>query len=586
MRGQINAADEMGKAAQRIGIPVEALSQLRYAADLSAASVTALDSGVQRLSRGMADGSDRLTALGIAARNSDGTLRPVTDVMAELADRFAAMPDGAEKTALAIELMGRSGAELIPLLNGGSAALRGMMAEADALGRTISQETATSAAQFNDAITRLQAAASGLMTQLAAGLIPVLGALAEWFSQIVAGMAGLSPEMRTLATAIAGITIVGGPALIVLGTLVRSLGALRVALVAASGPWGILAALVAAAAGYFLLFRDNAAPAQTAAEETAAAMGALNTAMGTFYTSASPQTASSAITAANALRTQAAAARDAAASQLALLEAELTRFQNAPVEERGLMTGDSEERNRANDVLAAQVDLDRARASLIEAEAAADRAVRAVTGAMSENIEVAANLTATTQTLNVAVAATGAAASGSAAAVEEVTDASEEANDRLQSQAQTLTGLFMAATRGADAARQALSQLLSRAAEALANQAFMSLLGGGSGGKGGGFLSGLLSMISFEGGGYTGMGVRAGGLDGRGGKLAMVHPDETVIDHKNGGSTGSSTFYIDARGAQQGVAEQIEQALRRAKPGIIRDSVTATHKSFGEVRPA
>ena len=39
-------------------------------------------------------------------------------------------------------------------------------------------------------------------------------------------------------------------------------------------------------------------------------------------------------------------------------------------------------------------------------------------------------------------------------------------------------------------------------------------------------------MTRFEGGGYTGTGPRAGGLDGRGGYMAMVHPDETIIDHR------------------------------------------------------
>lgn len=39
------------------------------------------------------------------------------------------------------------------------------------------------------------------------------------------------------------------------------------------------------------------------------------------------------------------------------------------------------------------------------------------------------------------------------------------------------------------------------------------------------------TVASFEGGGYTGAGVRAGGLDGKGGFMAMLHPNETVIDH-------------------------------------------------------
>jgi hypothetical protein len=44
----------------------------------------------------------------------------------------------------------------------------------------------------------------------------------------------------------------------------------------------------------------------------------------------------------------------------------------------------------------------------------------------------------------------------------------------------------------------------------------------------------LSSLVSFDGGGYTGSGPRSGGLDGRGGYMAMLHPRETVIDHTKG----------------------------------------------------
>ena len=61
--------------------------------------------------------------LGIEFQKSDGTLRSATDVLKDLADIVAKMPDGAEKTALGNELMGKSWKELIPLLNEGSAGL-------------------------------------------------------------------------------------------------------------------------------------------------------------------------------------------------------------------------------------------------------------------------------------------------------------------------------------------------------------------------------------------------------------------------------------------------------------------------------
>ena len=52
---------------------------------------------------------------------------------------------------------------------------------------------------------------------------------------------------------------------------------------------------------------------------------------------------------------------------------------------------------------------------------------------------------------------------------------------------------------------------------------------------------------SFDGGGFTGMGARAGGLDGKGGFPAILHPNETVIDHSKGQSMGTNvTINIQA----------------------------------------
>lgn len=57
---------------------------------------------------------------------------------------------------------------------------------------------------------------------------------------------------------------------------------------------------------------------------------------------------------------------------------------------------------------------------------------------------------------------------------------------------------------------------------------------------GGGGASTYKGAFNFEGGGYTGSGSRSGGLDGRGGFLAMVHPNETVIDHTKQSANSSS----------------------------------------------
>lgn len=79
----------------------------------------------------------------------------------------------------------------------------------------------------------------------------------------------------------------------------------------------------------------------------------------------------------------------------------------------------------------------------------------------------------------------------------------------------------------------------------------------------GAIMGGLGKLLSFNGGGRTPSGPRSGGLDGKGGFLAMLHPNETVIDHKNGGSGGSGGAGVviqqsfDFSGAQGGVRQEV-----------------------------
>lgn len=241
-RSQINAADDAAKAAQRIGVSVEALTRLRFAADLSGASAEQLETAIARLSRSMLDGNKAFARIGVSATDATGRLRPTEEVLLDLADAFAAAPDGAEKTATAMELLGRSGTALIPLLNGGSQALRSMMAEADALGVTIRTDTARAAERFNDSLSRIGAAASGVARQITADLAPVMAEIAEAVASVTARFTQMNPQVRSMATVFVTLTAVVGPAALAIGTLVKSMVALRVAAAAVFGPVGVMVA--------------------------------------------------------------------------------------------------------------------------------------------------------------------------------------------------------------------------------------------------------------------------------------------------------------------------------------------------------
>ncbi|MEF2551987.1 phage tail tape measure protein [Aurantimonas sp. A2-1-M11] len=195
----IDAADDMSKAASKIGVPIEELSRLKYAADLSGLSFEQLQTSVGRLSRMMNDAKngtkeavDSFAQLGISATNADGSLKSASQVMGEISDKFATMPDGAEKTALAMELMGRSGTNMIPMLNGGSAALQDLMNEADNFGQVFTEGMGKSAEVFNDNISRLTGVMGNLSAKIATDVLPYLVQFTNW-------MVENAPQIRAFA---------------------------------------------------------------------------------------------------------------------------------------------------------------------------------------------------------------------------------------------------------------------------------------------------------------------------------------------------------------------------------------------------
>lgn len=177
----INVADNLGKMAQQVGASVESLSALQYTAKLSNVSVEQLSGGLRQLAKNAADtqagtGEARTAfqALGIAVTDAAGRLKSTDALLVEIAEKFAGMEDGAGKTALAMRLFGDAGAQLIPMLNSGSKGLADFRREAERLGVVMSTDTAKAAEQFNDNMTRLQSSMDGLKFSLAETILPTL----------------------------------------------------------------------------------------------------------------------------------------------------------------------------------------------------------------------------------------------------------------------------------------------------------------------------------------------------------------------------------------------------------------------------
>lgn len=208
IKSSIDSADALDEMTQRTGIAVESLSLLVPAAELSAVSTEKFEAGLKKLATGMleaATGSEasaqNFDALGVAVQNQDGTLRDSEQVLLDLADRFQAMPDGAEKAALAVDIFGKAGAEMIPFLNQGREGIGALKQEAAELGLQLSADTAAQAGNFNDALDKLKLATQSIGNQIIASLLPALNDMAG-------GMVESAKQGGTLRAILDGVVLV------------------------------------------------------------------------------------------------------------------------------------------------------------------------------------------------------------------------------------------------------------------------------------------------------------------------------------------------------------------------------------------
>lgn len=242
----INAEGNLVGMAERVGTSVDRLSGLGFAADQSASSLDGLTKGLGALADRAADAAEKgggsaaaFRKIGVEVRKQDGTLKDSADLLLEVADKFSQFEDGAAKSALATDLFGKSGKELIPLLNRGRDGIEELTKRAERLGIVVSQEAAEAANQFNDNLNTLGAIARGVVGKALQEILPYINDLVDGFLNSEDAAERADKAARILATGLklllsAG-TIIGE----VFDRVGDTIGALAAALVAvAEGEFG------------------------------------------------------------------------------------------------------------------------------------------------------------------------------------------------------------------------------------------------------------------------------------------------------------------------------------------------------------
>lgn len=215
IKDSIDYADGLNDLSQKVGLTVETLGGLEYAAKQSGTDLDTVAKGAQKLAEKMADaagGNAEAAAvfdrLGVSIQNTDGSLKPLDDTLLTLADRFASYKDGPEKAAIAQEIFSKGGAALIPLLNSGGDALRAAIAEYQKYGG-VTTETAQKADAFNDTMEKINLMNGAFMRTLSAALLPTLQVLADMFVDMKEKGNGFGGVIDLITGTFKGLVIVG-----------------------------------------------------------------------------------------------------------------------------------------------------------------------------------------------------------------------------------------------------------------------------------------------------------------------------------------------------------------------------------------
>ena len=250
--------DEIEKMSIKTGLSTESLSEWRHMAELGGTSLDAVSRSIKAMAnalepnaQGTIECADALGKLGITLDDLKG--KSPEEIFDILTQAVANVENPLQRSALAMDIFGKSGTDLLPILDQGTEGMAAQRQEAHDLGIVFDQEAATKASNFQDAIEKLQASFTGLKMAIADKLIPVLQPLIDSITNIVQKVTDwtkkhpkLTKVILIVVGAIGGLMLILGPLLLILPGLIALLPLLGAAFSVCLGPVGLIAVAIAA----------------------------------------------------------------------------------------------------------------------------------------------------------------------------------------------------------------------------------------------------------------------------------------------------------------------------------------------------
>lgn len=243
-------ADELNTLAKQYNVTTEQIQKMNYAQDLIDVSTETMLGSYQKMVRQMGSGNAAFDELGVSITDASGEMRDANDVWFDTLKALSKIQNETKRDQLAMDIFGRSAADLAGVIDDGGEALKKFGKEAEDAGLILSQDGLDNANKFNDALNKVKATAQQAFLEsgadLAETLIPALEKLVDvvsralkWFGNLPGGV---QAAILVIALLVAAISPVAG----IISTITGAAAALNVACLPMLGTIALIIAAVAA----------------------------------------------------------------------------------------------------------------------------------------------------------------------------------------------------------------------------------------------------------------------------------------------------------------------------------------------------
>jgi len=201
---------QLDKISKQTAMTTEEFAKLSYAAKQEHASVELLTKVMPILAKymeyarqGMETYSREFDKMGVSVTNAQGELKSTYEVLLEMAEYYKTAKNKTQALAIATTLLGRRGAELVPVLKLGKDGIMALGKEAEQLGIVLSSKTAAAMKDLDNKVTEAKTAWQGIQNQLTVFLIPALrevtGLITEDLKAVVLWTSKLKDNEKAIA---------------------------------------------------------------------------------------------------------------------------------------------------------------------------------------------------------------------------------------------------------------------------------------------------------------------------------------------------------------------------------------------------